>query len=46
MPVTMVRHRGLVHPFANSVAVWRGARKAMDQAVSAVSTAVSQVRSA
>lgn len=46
VPVTMVRHRGLVHPFANSVAVWRGARKAMDQAVSAVSTAVSQVRSA
>lgn len=40
VPVTQVRHRGLVHPFANSVAVWRGARRAMEQAVSALSTAV------
>lgn len=29
VPVTLRRHRGLVHPFINSVAVWRGARTAM-----------------
>lgn len=40
VPVTLNRHRGLVHPFVNSVAVWRGARRAMDAAVSAVSTVV------
>ncbi|HIW92396.1 MAG TPA: alpha/beta hydrolase [Candidatus Corynebacterium avicola] len=45
VPVNVVRHRGLVHPFINSVAVWRGSRKAMEQAVSAVSSAISQVPS-
>jgi acetyl esterase len=29
VPVTLRRHRGLVHPFVNSVALWAGARRAM-----------------
>lgn len=33
VPVTLHRHAGLVHPFVNSVAVWKGARKAMSDAV-------------
>lgn len=33
VPVTLHRHAGMVHPFVNSVAIWKGARTAMSDAV-------------
>lgn len=36
VPVTLRRHAGLVHPFANSTGIWSGARRAMDEAVGAI----------
>lgn len=36
VPVTLRRHEGLVHPFVNSTGLWRGARRAMDEAVGAL----------
>jgi acetyl esterase len=36
--VTLRRHRGLVHPFVNSVAVWGGARRAMVDATTHLRT--------
>lgn len=38
IPVTLRRHRGLVHPFINSVALWAGARRAMLDATSHMRT--------
>jgi acetyl esterase len=36
VPVTVRRHRGLVHPFVNSPAIWEDSRQALDEAVGAV----------
>ena len=36
VPVTARRHRGLVHPFVNSSAIWEDSRQALDEAVGAV----------
>jgi acetyl esterase len=36
VPVTVRRHRGLVHPFVNSTAIWQGSRRALDEAVGAL----------
>lgn len=36
VPVTLRRHRGLVHPFVNSTAIWAGSRRALDEAVGAL----------
>ena len=41
--VTMRRHGGLVHPFANSTGIWRGARQALDEAVGALRLALNIV---
>lgn len=41
--VTLRRHEGLVHPFANSTGVWRGARQALDEAVGALRLALNIV---
>ncbi|MGP9723812.1 alpha/beta hydrolase [Corynebacterium sp. AOP40-9SA-29] len=38
--VTLRRHRGLVHPFVNSVAVWSGARAAMAEATAHLRSAL------
>ena len=38
--VTFRRHAGLVHPFANSTGVWTGARRAMDDIVSTLRSAL------
>ncbi len=38
VPVVLRRHRGLVHPFINSVALWAGARRAMADATSHMRT--------
>ncbi|MEY8567113.1 alpha/beta hydrolase [Corynebacteriaceae bacterium 7-707] len=38
VPVTLRRHRGLVHPFVNSVALWAGARRAMVDATTHLRT--------
>ncbi|AGP30356.1 alpha/beta hydrolase [Corynebacterium terpenotabidum] len=40
VPVTLRRHGGLVHPFANSTVIWRGSRRALDEVVGAVRAAV------
>lgn len=36
VPVTVRRHRGLVHPFVNSTSIWEGSRRALDEAVGAL----------
>lgn len=38
--VTLRRHAGLVHPFANSTGIWANARRAMDEVVGAVRLAL------
>ena len=38
--VTLRRHAGLVHPFANSTGIWTGAARAMDEVVGAVRLAL------
>lgn len=40
VPVTLRRHGGLVHPFVNSIGVWAGARRALDEAVGALRLAL------
>lgn len=41
VPVTVRRHRGLVHPFVNSPVIWRGSRRALDEAVEGLRAALS-----
>lgn len=40
VPVTVRRHRGLVHPFVNSPVIWKGSRHALDEAVTGLRTAL------